>query len=307
MTVSPSFRTFILEQLGRTIPGIRARNMFGGVGIYGEELFFALIDDDTLYFKVDESNRPDYQARGMGPFQPYGEDGETMGYYIGCRKICSRTPRCSVNGLRRRSMWHAGRKANLPARPAPKKEDPMRRVRYSVAASLDGYIADADGRFDWIPEDQTVDFAAIFARVDTILLGRRSFELVRQAGAPGWGPNMRVYVFSRTLRPADYPDVTVVVGDNFREVLAGLRAESGQGEIWLWGGGQLFSSLLAAEQVDAVEVTIVPVLLGGGVPLAAPGFNRTKLVLRHTHQYPTGMISLIYDVDPGVVKRELIS
>ena len=81
MAVSPSFRTYILEQLGRSVGGIRARNMFGGVGIYGEEFFFALIDDDTLYFKVDESNRPDFEARGMGPFQPYGEEGETMGYY----------------------------------------------------------------------------------------------------------------------------------------------------------------------------------------------------------------------------------
>jgi DNA transformation protein and related proteins len=79
--VSPSFRTFILEQLGRTVPGIRARSMFGGVGIYGRELFFALIDDDTLYFKADESNRPDFDARGMGPFQPYGPDGEKMQYY----------------------------------------------------------------------------------------------------------------------------------------------------------------------------------------------------------------------------------
>jgi len=81
VTVSASFRTFILEQLGRSIPDIRARNMFGGVGIYGREFFFALIDDDTLYFKVDETNRPDFEAKGMGPFQPYGEDGETMGYY----------------------------------------------------------------------------------------------------------------------------------------------------------------------------------------------------------------------------------
>jgi DNA transformation protein len=81
VTVSASFRTFILEQLGRSIPDIRARNMFGGVGIYGREFFFALIDDDTLYFKVDETNRPEFEARGMGPFQPYGEDGETMGYY----------------------------------------------------------------------------------------------------------------------------------------------------------------------------------------------------------------------------------
>ena len=81
MPVNPSFRTYILEQLGRSVREIRARNMFGGVGIYGGQLFFALIDDDTLYFKVDESNRRDFEARGMGPFQPYGEEGETMGYY----------------------------------------------------------------------------------------------------------------------------------------------------------------------------------------------------------------------------------
>ena len=81
MSVTPSFRSFVLEQLGRSVHGIRARSMFGGVGIYAAELFFGLIDDDILYFKVDESNRPDFEARGMGPFRPYGEDGETMGYY----------------------------------------------------------------------------------------------------------------------------------------------------------------------------------------------------------------------------------
>lgn len=81
MTVSPSFRTFILDQLGRGVHGLRARGMFGGVGIYGGEFFFALIADDTLYFKVDDSNRPDFLARGVGPFQPYGEDGEVMQYY----------------------------------------------------------------------------------------------------------------------------------------------------------------------------------------------------------------------------------
>jgi len=55
--------------------------MFGGVGIYSGELFFALIADDTLYFKVDDSNRGDFEARRMGPFRPYGEDGESMQYY----------------------------------------------------------------------------------------------------------------------------------------------------------------------------------------------------------------------------------
>lgn len=81
MPVSPSYRTFVLEQLGRVAPGIRARSMFGGVGIYSDALFFALMDDDTLYFKVDDTNRPDYVAAGMGPFRPFGPDGEVMQYY----------------------------------------------------------------------------------------------------------------------------------------------------------------------------------------------------------------------------------
>lgn len=55
--------------------------MFGGVGIYAGRLFFALIADDTLYFKVDDSTRGDFEARGMGPFRPYGADGEAMQYY----------------------------------------------------------------------------------------------------------------------------------------------------------------------------------------------------------------------------------
>ena len=81
MTVSQSFKTFVLEQLGRRVQSIRGRSMFGGVGIYSGDLFFGLIADDTLYFKVDESNRPAFEARGMGPFRPYGEDGEVMQYY----------------------------------------------------------------------------------------------------------------------------------------------------------------------------------------------------------------------------------
>lgn len=81
MPVSPSYRTFVLDQLGRVAEDIRARGMFGGVGIYAGELFFALIDDDTLYLKVDDSTRPDFVAAGMGPFRPFGEEGEVMQYY----------------------------------------------------------------------------------------------------------------------------------------------------------------------------------------------------------------------------------
>jgi DNA transformation protein and related proteins len=81
MPVSEGFRTFVLEQLEQATRHVHCRAMFGGVGIYADEDFFALIANDILYFKVDDETRPTYTAAGMGPFRPYGPDGETMGYY----------------------------------------------------------------------------------------------------------------------------------------------------------------------------------------------------------------------------------
>jgi DNA transformation protein len=81
MAVSDTFRAFVIEQLSRVAPRVRARSMFGGVGLYSGELFFALIDGDILYLKVDDTNRPDFERRGMGPFRPSGVVGEAMQYY----------------------------------------------------------------------------------------------------------------------------------------------------------------------------------------------------------------------------------
>ncbi len=81
MVVSANYRAFILEQLGRVLPAVRARGMFGGVGVYSADLFFALMDNDTLYFKVDDETRSDFESRGMGPFRPFGDGGEVMQYY----------------------------------------------------------------------------------------------------------------------------------------------------------------------------------------------------------------------------------
>jgi dihydrofolate reductase len=164
---------------------------------------------------------------------------------------------------------------------------------------LDGFIADRDGGYDWIPTDPAVDFGAIFARVDTVLLGRHSYELTLRApgAASPWPAGTRVYVFSRTLDPAGHPSVTIV-RDDAAGLVAALRAESGAGEIWLYGGGALFGALLAAGQVDAVEVTVVPVLLGAGVPLVPAGVPRAALALTRSHVYPSGMVALHYAV-PG--------
>lgn len=81
MAVSSSFKDFVLDRLSRAVPRIRARPMFGGVGLYSGEIFFALIADDTVYFKVDTSTRTEFEARGMGPFRPFGDERGTMQYY----------------------------------------------------------------------------------------------------------------------------------------------------------------------------------------------------------------------------------
>jgi DNA transformation protein len=79
MAFSCQYRDFVVEQLGRVTP-VTARSMFGGVGLYAEDLFFALIAEDRLYFKVDDANRPDFERLGMEPFRPFGE-AHAMGYY----------------------------------------------------------------------------------------------------------------------------------------------------------------------------------------------------------------------------------
>jgi DNA transformation protein len=80
MAVGKEFREFVLEQLGR-VAHVTARSMFGGVGIYADGLFFALMTGEDVYFKVDDTNRGDFEAEGMGPFMPFGDDTHVMQYY----------------------------------------------------------------------------------------------------------------------------------------------------------------------------------------------------------------------------------
>lgn len=170
----------------------------------------------------------------------------------------------------------------------------MKRIRYLVAASLDGYIAGPTGEFDWIVQDPEIDFAAMFAQFDTFLMGRKTFEAM--TGGPKL--NGKVVVFSRTLRPEDHPEVTIVAG-NERETVEALRGEPGK-DIWLFGGGELFRGLLDAGLVDTVEVAIIPILLGGGIPLLPPPASQTRLRLTGRRVYEgSGIVSLQYEVLRG--------
>ena len=170
----------------------------------------------------------------------------------------------------------------------------MRRVRYVVAMSLDGYIAGPKGEAHWIIMDPDIDFRALFDQFDTFLMGRRTFEGMAGGGAQS---GVQTIIFSRTLRQQDYPNVTIV-SENPERALSDLRAKPGK-DIWLFGGGSLFRSLLEARQVDAVEVSVIPVLLGEGIPLLPPNASseRFKLKLTSSRTFKTGIVSLEYAVE----------
>lgn len=169
-----------------------------------------------------------------------------------------------------------------------------RRLRYQVAMSVDGFIAGPGNEADWIVMDPSIDFAALFAEFDTLVMGRRTHEVMM--GRPGQGamPGVEVFVFSRTL-PASSRQGVHIVNDDPRDVVAALKARPGR-DIWLFGGGTLCRSLLDAGLVDTVEVAVIPVLLGSGVPLVSSG-GATRLVLADQRTLPgSGIVALSYSV-----------
>lgn len=169
-----------------------------------------------------------------------------------------------------------------------------RRVRLSVAMSLDGYIAGPKGEYDWIPMDPEIDFAEMFGAFDTVLMGRRSYEAAIAQGQVGM-PGMRVIVFSRSLRPEDHPGVTI--SGSPTDAIRELRGVPGK-DLWLFGGGELFRSFLDVGLVDQLEIAVVPVLLGAGLPLLPGGAMHTKLSLVSHRVYKTsGIVLHTYSVD----------
>ena len=174
----------------------------------------------------------------------------------------------------------------------------MRRVVYGGAMSLDGYIAAPDGGYDWIVTDPEIDFGALMARYDTFLIGRKTFDSMQKIGGGATAaPGVENIVFSRTLRASDHPGVRI--HDDAESVVRELRTKPGK-DIALFGGGELFRSLLAAGLVDEVGVSLIPVLLGGGVPFLPAPAGRAVLKLRKQRVYEkTGTVLLEYDVVRG--------
>ena len=169
-----------------------------------------------------------------------------------------------------------------------------RRVRYQVAVSLDGYIAGPNGEFDWIVGDPDIDFAALFAEFDTAVMGRKTYEVVKRDGNLDSLSGIDCVVFSRTLPPSGGPGLRIG-RDDPTVLVRNLKAQAGK-DIWLFGGGKLFRALLDAGLVDTVELAVIPVLLGGGVPVLPAG-EPTSLVLSDLRTLPaSGIVMAAYQV-----------
>lgn len=168
-----------------------------------------------------------------------------------------------------------------------------RRVTYFVASSLDGFIADPDGGVGWLFDDDDYGFTDFLPSVDTVLLGRATYEFMLAHDVRCYDGKEN-YVFSSTLDAAAFPEVTVVSG-GAAPFVAALKEKDG-GDIWLVGGGVLFRALLEEGLVDRITVALHPTLLGRGIPILADTGGQTTLRLTGSTPYASGLVALSYEV-----------
>lgn len=175
----------------------------------------------------------------------------------------------------------------------------MRKLKYYIASTIDGFIAHEDGSFDgFLMEGEHVsDYLAALQQFDAVLMGRKTYEVGVKEGVTNPYPHMKQYVISRTLKTNPGEAVTVVA-DEVDDLVRNLKAEPGQ-DIYLCGGGELAKTLLAAQHIDEIILKVNPVLFGTGIPLFASGqppIPTTRLQLSDHNIYSNGLVLLFYNV-----------
>ncbi len=171
----------------------------------------------------------------------------------------------------------------------------MRKIVLGLAVSLDGFIEGPQGEYDWCFTDQDYGLSDFFKSIDTIFMGRKSYELAQQTADSNPWKGMKTYVFSNTLKPIDDKDVELISG-NISKRVNELRAQPGK-NIWLFGGAELLTSFVNNNWVDEYWLSVHPIVLGAGKPLFQNITARKKLVLIESKIYETGLVSLRYRPD----------
>ena len=173
-----------------------------------------------------------------------------------------------------------------------------RKIIVHIATSADGWIARRDGSLDWLTERPApAGFYGLpdFARtVDAKILGRATFDHSLRMGAH-FREDDRYYVFSRQPPLASLPAGVTFVSEPVEDFAKRLTSQTG-GTIWLMGGAQIIAAFLDAGAIDAFVITVVPVLIGEGIPLIAPRHRTVPLQLRSATPFPDGVVQHHYDV-----------
>lgn len=171
----------------------------------------------------------------------------------------------------------------------------MRKVILGLAVSLDGFIEGPNGEYDWCFTDQDYGMSTFFNRIDSIFIGRISYQLTLTMGdsaMPGF-PKLTEYVFSTTLKEVK-PGAALING-NIEAEVSRIKNEPGK-DIWLFGGASLTASLLNLGLVDEIGLAVHPIILGGGKQLFNNIKDRVHLTLVDTKTYSTGLVYLTYSL-----------
>ena len=170
----------------------------------------------------------------------------------------------------------------------------MRRVILQLAVSLDSYIEGPNGEYDWCFIDQDYGMSAFLKRIDSVFMGRKSYELVQSMGDVEMPlPKLTEYVFSTTLKELK-PGMILIKEDIETEVRK-IKNQPGK-DIWLYGGASLTTSFLNLGLVDEIMLAVHPIILGQGKALFSNIQNRIGLQLIDHKTYSTGLVSLTYTI-----------
>ena len=170
----------------------------------------------------------------------------------------------------------------------------MRKVIYGGATSFDNYLARSDDAVDWLMwSDEVREIMADYWKTfDTIVMGRRTYEIAVQNGQGAGYPGMSNYVFSRTLESAEGVEI---ISEDAGEFVRKLKEQEGK-DICVMGGGVLAQSLLEAGVIDEIGFNIHPVLLGSGIPAFHPINKQVDLELKECRTLKNGCVLLTYNV-----------